>query len=189
MIVYQTDETGYFLGPTEADESPLEPGQYLIPRGAVEPAPPALNPGERARWTGAAWEVEAPPAEPEPVALTLDEQKAARLVDLAARRYQAEEAGTIFGGAPLATDRTTQGKITAAYVKAAADPAYSIPVWKFGPGKFAALDAATILAAADAVSAHVQACFTREADLSAAILGATDAAALAAVDIETGWPA
>lgn len=110
------------------------------------------------------------------------------LAALAARRFQAEEAGTIFAGYPLATDRTTQAKITAAYVKATADPDYTIEAWKFAPGVFAALDAETIIAAANAMEAHVQTCFSKEAALTAQILAAETPEALAAIDLEQGWP-
>lgn len=81
MIVYQTDAEGFLVAPVEADESPLEPGVYLVPRGCVEPEPPALSAGERARWTGEAWEVVAPPEpepEPEPAAPTIDDVIAER---------------------------------------------------------------------------------------------------------------
>lgn len=42
-IVYQLDDAGYFIGETIAQESPLEPGIFLIPRNAVELAPPDHN--------------------------------------------------------------------------------------------------------------------------------------------------
>jgi hypothetical protein len=64
MIVYQTDHQGFFVGPVAADPSPLEPGIWLIPGGAVEIAPPPLNDGEQARWTDSGWEI-VPPTEPE----------------------------------------------------------------------------------------------------------------------------
>ena len=88
----------------------------------------------------------------------------------------------------MATDRTTQAKITAAYVKASADPGYAIAAWKFAPGLFAPLDAATIIAAADTMEAHVQACFANEAAITAQILAAETPEDLAAIDIEQGWP-
>lgn len=67
--VYQTDAQGYYVGPTIADESPLEPGVFLIPGGAVEAEPPSIPEGSRARWDGAGWhleEIPAPEPEPEP---------------------------------------------------------------------------------------------------------------------------
>jgi hypothetical protein len=113
--------------------------------------------------------------------------KTAKLAKLATIRWNAEESGTTFGGNPLATDRTTQAKLTAAYTKAAGDPDYVIANWKFAQGVFASLDAATIIAAANAVEAHIQACFTNEASLSAEVLGTADFAALEAVDLTVGW--
>ena len=66
MIVYQTNTNGIFVGATEADESPLEPGVFLIPGGCVEQEPPALAEGEQARWIDGAWLVEPVPPPPEP---------------------------------------------------------------------------------------------------------------------------
>ncbi|GAB7080830.1 hypothetical protein [Megalodesulfovibrio paquesii] len=77
MIVYQLDAAGYYLGEAVADESPLEPGVWLIPAGCVETPPPAIPEGQRARWeageagengeAGGAWILEAiPEPEPEP---------------------------------------------------------------------------------------------------------------------------
>jgi hypothetical protein len=114
--------------------------------------------------------------------------KAAKLSELATIRWNAEESGTTFGGNPLATDRTTQAKLTAGYAKAINDPDFVIASWKFSAGVFGSLDATTIIAAANAVEAHIQACFTNEASLSANVLAAADFAALDAVDLTVGWP-
>lgn len=64
--VYQTNEHGFLVGVTEADESPLEPGVWLIPRGAVEHPPPEPRAGQVPFWTGSAWEMRTPPAESVP---------------------------------------------------------------------------------------------------------------------------
>lgn len=66
MQVYQTDGTGFYIGPVNADRSPLEPSKFLIPGGAVTSAPPTLSEGQRARWAGDAWEVVEPEPQPEP---------------------------------------------------------------------------------------------------------------------------
>lgn len=118
----------------------------------------------------------------------LDAVKAALLDQLADRRWQAEEAGTTVGAMPLATDRVSQGKLTAAYLKASEDAEYTIANWKVAPGVFVTLDTAAIMTAGDAMRTHVQACFDNEAALSATILAAEDFGALAAIDLETGWP-
>lgn len=55
--------TGLYLGPLDLDDrdlSPEEEGVYLIPGGAVDVAPPALQAGETARWNGVMWSVIAP---------------------------------------------------------------------------------------------------------------------------------
>jgi hypothetical protein len=80
-IVYQTGPDGRYVGPTEADESPLEPGVWLIPAGAVETPPPEAPEGHFARWTGMAWEVVPMPAPPEPeVSKQMPEERAPRAV-------------------------------------------------------------------------------------------------------------
>lgn len=55
---YQTDRAGLYTGITEADESPLEPGVYLLPLGATFVAPPATWPANKwPRFNGHAWEL------------------------------------------------------------------------------------------------------------------------------------
>lgn len=63
-IVYQCDENGWFLGLTEADESPLEPGIFHIPRNAYEDSPPVAMPGQRPIRIGDAWQIKDDPRFP-----------------------------------------------------------------------------------------------------------------------------
>ena len=65
MIAYQTNNEGIYVGPVECDESPLEPGVFLIPAGAVTVEPPEFAKGEFVVWDGDDWRVEVIP-EPEP---------------------------------------------------------------------------------------------------------------------------
>ena len=44
-IVYQLDSKGFYVGPTEAHESPLEPGVFMVPGGCIEKAPPKWKEG------------------------------------------------------------------------------------------------------------------------------------------------
>jgi hypothetical protein len=68
--VFQIDRAGMLVGPTEADESPLEPGVYLIPAGCVEAPPPAQWPEDKwPRWNGAKWRLV---NRPQPVAEQAD---------------------------------------------------------------------------------------------------------------------
>jgi len=81
MIAYQTDADGAYVGRVVCDESPLEPGVFLIPRGAVTIEPPDVLPNQIARWLGDGWIVDVlpePPApDPEP-AVTWDDVRGQR---------------------------------------------------------------------------------------------------------------
>lgn len=55
--VYQHDLSGMYVGQTDADESPLEPGVFLIPARCVEVAPPEYSGDQWPRWNGAKWEL------------------------------------------------------------------------------------------------------------------------------------
>jgi hypothetical protein len=50
--VSQLNPDGYFVFPVEADESPLEPGVFLIPARAIDVLPPQVPAGKMARWAG-----------------------------------------------------------------------------------------------------------------------------------------
>lgn len=68
MIVFQTDYMGdgRFVGVVEADTDPLVEGNWLIPAGCVEIAPPEAEEPSFARWTGDVWEIVTPePADAE----------------------------------------------------------------------------------------------------------------------------
>ncbi|MBF9235592.1 hypothetical protein [Microvirga alba] len=66
-IVSQLDQDGYFVAAVVADESPLEPGTFLMPAGAIDEAPPTVKPGTRAKYTGKGFVFEnIPVPEPEP---------------------------------------------------------------------------------------------------------------------------
>lgn len=119
---------------------------------------------------------------------TLTEAKATKLSALADRRWRAETAGVTVGGLSIPSDEKTQAKLTAAVVASVLDNSYSVN-WKLSDGSFILLDHSALIGAAQAARAHVQGCFDREAMLAGEITGAADAAALATIDIEAGWPA
>jgi len=123
-----------------------------------------------------------PPPPPTNLAALKVERKAA----LADRRWQAETAGTTIAGMPIATDERSQAKIAGAALQAVINPGYSVQ-WKTGAG-FVTLDATMVIGVAQAVRAHIQACFDREAELVAEIDAATTTAALGDIDINAGWP-
>jgi hypothetical protein len=53
---YQYDSAGFYTGTTEADESPLEPGVFLLPARCTFTVPPTNIPDSQwPRWNGASW--------------------------------------------------------------------------------------------------------------------------------------
>lgn len=66
--VIQLNQAGYYVGVTVADESPLEPGVYLLPGGAIDAPVPSVPEGKCAKWVGE-WvleDIKQPEPEPEP---------------------------------------------------------------------------------------------------------------------------
>lgn len=55
MRYFQTDENGFLVGEFDADESPLEPGVFLIPRGGFVDMPPVAGVAQIPRRVGNAW--------------------------------------------------------------------------------------------------------------------------------------
>lgn len=120
---------------------------------------------------------------------SLGELRAKKRAALAERRWRAEGAGVTFGDIRIQTTRDAWTPLSRLSQRALADPQFACPAWKLGDGSFVSIDNATLIAMGGAVEAHVQACFVREMEIAALIAAASDAEAVAAVDIESGWPA
>lgn len=61
--VYQYDKSGYFVGETTADESPLEQGVWHMPARTTEENPPVEWPGDKwPRFDGVRWFLAARPS-------------------------------------------------------------------------------------------------------------------------------
>lgn len=97
-------------------------------------------------------------------------------------RFEHETAGIDLGGIKVATDRQSQSLVTSTAVSAMRNPNYTAR-WKAKTG-FVSLDAATVLAVADAVRDHVQACFSREDELIEAVKAGTFEDRM----LDEGWP-
>jgi hypothetical protein len=123
-----------------------------------------------------------------PVELDADETplvlaKRAKLGEIAAARYEAEVGGITVSSMTIKTDRESQALITGAALAATLDNTYTCR-WKTEQG-FVTLNAATVISVAQAVRAHVQACFDREAELAATIEAATTVEEVQAVEYGT----
>ncbi len=101
---------------------------------------------------------------------------------IADNRYEAETAGIVFGGIPVATDDRSKLMINGAALRASREDGYTLR-WKTYEG-FIDLSAEQVQAMADAVADHVQACFNREAELQAAVADGSITAEM----LEQGWP-
>lgn len=82
---------------------------------------------------------------------------------IAERRYKAEIAGINLQGLEVKTDDRSKLLINGAALEAVIDPAY-VMQWKTTDG-FVELGGKQVIGVAQAVRAHVQACFDREAEL------------------------
>lgn len=188
-IYHYHPSTGDFMGRGVADESPLEPGAYLIPAHATTTVPPAFNPvTQSCRFSNGVWVVASLPIEdPEPIPTpTLSDVVAARLTALATYRYQIETGGITVNGNDIATNRETQAMLTGARVTVQTNPEILID-WKCDNG-WTQIDKANVEALSAIVAAHVQACFSRERAHSEAISALTTIAEVNAYDFTTGWP-
>ena len=79
MKIYNyTFDTGLYIGESLADESPLEPGKFLIPAHATTIAPPNAQDGKKINFENGAWVInDIPVIEPEPVVVLTYAQKRA----------------------------------------------------------------------------------------------------------------
>lgn len=107
-IVSQLDAAGYYVCPAVADESPEEPGNFLIPGGCVDLLPPDEAPGKRYRPDGEVWIEEDIPSvlEPEPPLDTGPDRKAEILaelcdIDASSIRPSREVAAAISAASPI----------------------------------------------------------------------------------------
>lgn len=170
ITLYQWGADGVLAGSIQADP------MAGIPERSTPTAPPKVKAGTVVVWTGSGWAVtDKVPEAPTP-------SQAEQLAAIAAKRFTVETGGITVQGLPIDTSRDSQNLITGAALAADRDPAYSVK-WKTAGG-FVELSATQLLALADAVRKHVQACFNREADLADAVDDGTYQAAM----LEQGWP-
>lgn len=119
---------------------------------------------------------------------SLGASKATRKAEAAAIRWERETGGITVAGLFVPTDRTTQDRVDQ-IVKAYddGDIAGSID-FKAGEA-WVSIGESELRAIKAAGAQHIQACFSREKEICALIDAAADAAALAAIDLNSGWPA
>jgi hypothetical protein len=169
ITIYEFGTDGLWTGATrEIGEDEGVKGNW------TRAAPPTHGVDEHVRWTGGQWAI-----------VTSEEMlaslKSDKLAVLAAKRWEVETGGIEIAGLQVKTDEDTQRKITGAYVRATRDPEFTVR-WKIGPASFVTLDAQTIVAIGDAVTAHIQAAFNRESELVDAVVQAATWSELVAIE-------
>ncbi|WP_438402346.1 DUF4376 domain-containing protein [Aeromonas veronii] len=113
--------------------------------------------------------------------------KVAMLAEVAAKRWQVETGGIIVSGYSIATDRESQAQLSSSYSSLKNGLITDTP-WKTADGRFIFVTLVDLEPFAQAVSAHVQACFAAEQAHFEAIDKIQSQADLDAYDIDTGWP-
>lgn len=76
-IHHYNAQNGEYLGEGQADESPLEPGVFLVPAHATKTAPPAAVAGKVRAFEGGAWVQRNIPAPPVKTQAELDAEATA----------------------------------------------------------------------------------------------------------------
>jgi hypothetical protein len=106
-------------------------------------------------------------------------QKTATLLSaLATHRYAKQTGGLTVGGVSVKTDSDTLTSLIAARILAKENAQYTVK-WK-AEGGFVTLNAATVIAIADAVRGFIQACFDAEAAIAANVANYDSVAAITA---------
>ncbi len=112
--------------------------------------------------------------------------KAELLDKLNQKANEVEAQGIEVNGTAIKTDEKTIARLSQAAQQAASDTTITLD-WKLGNGNFAVFNASLVNSFFAAVTAHVQAVFTRERVITTAINNCTTKAQIDSVDINTGW--
>ena len=187
--------THLYLGPVTLDASDLSPeeeGVFLIPGNCLTEEPPTAPEGMRIVAIEGAWQLEAIPQEPvDPPAPepTLEDLKSSLRAAATAKRWEVETGGlTLPNGARVLTRIEDQNRISNAVTNALRLGLTSVS-FKSADGEFFTTPIADLVAIADAVGLHVQACFDAERAHYEAIAALGTLADAQAYDVAAGWPA
>lgn len=99
MRIFNYAESGEFISESLADESPLEPGVFLIPAYATDIEPPVFVVGQQAVFSAGAWalvDIPPPPAPPVPPVPTAAQTAQAALGETDATALRCFKAGVAF---------------------------------------------------------------------------------------------
>lgn len=179
QIYHYHPVTGEFLGEGVADESPLEPGAYLVPAHATATAPPTSMAGKVRVWRGE-WvfeDVQADqPLDPE-YEPSMEEIKAQKLAAIRSARHAVEYGGMVHDGVMYDSDATARAKYGETRDVFALMPEMVVDGWKAsdgpdGLGVYVTMTKDLLDALTLAGAAHDKACFDWERDRQAEVAAA-----------------
>jgi len=179
-LISQLDAAGFFVGATEADTSPLEPGVFLIPAGAVDAPPPKVQEGKRARYENGAFVFEDLPTPPPP---TVAQAKAAAWGVIKSERDRRKAGGVKIGAKWFHSDDGSRIQQMGLVMMGASLPAGL--QWKTMDGTFITMTPALAQQVFTGQAASDQTIFAVAEGHRVAMEASADPATY---DYSTGWP-
>lgn len=113
--------------------------------------------------------------------------KASLLAEVATKRWQVETGGIIVSGRFVATDRESQAQLNSVYVSLK-NGLIADTAWKATDGDFTVVTLTDLEPVAQAVAAHVSACFAIEQIHNEAISALKTQEELDSYDVNAAWP-
>lgn len=184
--VCQLDAHGYFVGLSDADASPLEPGVWLLPGGCVDAPAPQVPVGKRARWVGDGFDLEnIPPEVPETPAPSIEELRAEAWEKIKLERDRRTQLGGYeVGGKWFHSDTFSRTQQVGLVLLGANIPPGT--QWKTLDGSFVTMTQQLAMQIFQAAAASDIATFAAAEAHKAAMLASADP--LAYDYLSSGWP-
>ena len=177
--VYYINTHGFFTGEVKKIKN-TDPIPHLSICTNLKPPEP--EEGKVIQWDGSAWNQVDPPFSD-----TLPGKKQARLKELASIRWEKENGGVEFGMTRISTGDRTKLMVSNARFRAKEDPTFT-KRWKISSGEYIEMSAAMILALAQLIDKHIDACFDRETELAELVMSASSEEELNNINFYKGWP-
>lgn len=167
-------DTGEFLGEELADESPLEPGVFLVPAHATTERPGIPVPGRVRCFIDGRWVYQGPagPVVDPEFDLSIEQLAQAIFEGIQKEKVRRMDGGFALDGKLFDSDLAARTAYLELAFKLGQDPTYST-AWKASKGYWVTMDAALFAALQPAYEAHIQSCFAwqagKEQELAAAV--------------------
>ena len=174
QIYHYHPVTGLLLQEGIADESPLEPGVFLIPAYSTNLKPPPAQDGKLIIFNGELWQEVVPPEVVEPPPPSISELAAAKLEAIQAEKIRVRDGGVLVDGVLFDTDKPAMDAYTRTMVFLySQNAAATIPAWKASCGVWVEMTLALLESIVPVAAANETAVFVwqeaRELEVAAAV--------------------